>query len=211
MLTIAELIKESHGTAVEKGWWEDRDRNFGEQLMLFVTEITEVWEVTDRENLDVSLRQHPDTGKPEGLPTEIADLWIRMADTVGRYEIPLEAALKFRLNVPAQPSTELSILDLFGSSKSRTGNAPLGIYLLDTISYISRAMEEYRVNGLDDSKFFFLDPVTGRGSGIAVHFANALLDTVAACRAYDIPLVEALEAKLAYNKSRPYRHGNKLA
>jgi hypothetical protein len=31
------------------------------------------------------------------------------------------------------------------------------------------------------------------------------------CGRYDIPLTQAIKAKLAFNKTRPHRHGNKLA
>lgn len=208
MLTIAELIKESHGTAVKKGWWEDMDRNFGEQLMLFVTEITEVWELTLTGMPGVLLVKDDETGKPAGLATELADLWIRMADTVGRYEIPLEAAMKYIMGRDANFDIS-TLVSLEGTGW--VGDGSVLISLMEIISHISYAMEEYRVNGLNHSKFFLINPVTAGASGMAVHFARVFLVTAALCRDYDIPLAEALEAKLAYNKSRPYRHGNKIA
>jgi len=93
-MTIEELINESHKTAVEKGWW-DKDRNFGEQLMLMVTELAEVMEAYRTQGLAEKL--YIEDGKPEGVAVEFADLLIRVADTCGKYTIPLVEALKLKL------------------------------------------------------------------------------------------------------------------
>jgi len=94
-LTIKELTKQSHSTAVEKGWW-DNDRNFLEQLMLMVTELAEVAEEY-REHGDLQRSYWGEAGKPEGIASEFADVLIRVADTCGKYGIPLEEALVTKL------------------------------------------------------------------------------------------------------------------
>lgn len=45
--------------------------------------------------------------------------------------------------------------------------------------------------------------------GIAAEFADALIRIFDTCGRYGIPLAEALQAKIAYNKTRPYLHGGK--
>jgi hypothetical protein len=35
--------------------------------------------------------------------------------------------------------------------------------------------------------------------------------TIAFCQSNELPLEQALTLKLAYNKTRPYRHGGKVA
>ncbi len=217
-MTINELIKESHSTAVEKGWWEDRDRNFGEQLMLFITEITEVWDEIEAgmSPSDTWLVRNVDTGKPEGLASEIADLWIRAADTIGRYEIPLQDALDLVLDfgntTPISTNADWDIAGLIWEARLNwTVIGPMSIGLLETISCISYAMEEYRTNGLDQSKFLTRNMGSGEPEGMAVHFAHMFLVTAALCQDYGIPLVKALDDKLAYNRFRPYRHGDKKA
>lgn len=109
--TIRELIEESHETAVEKGWWKDGDRPVLEQLMLMVTELAEATEELRNGHSVGDVYFNPDrpvTGrdgeallKPEGFLAEMADLFIRAGDTIGRYGLTeqflrvLEAKLEY--------------------------------------------------------------------------------------------------------------------
>jgi len=94
--TIRDLIQESHATAVEKGWWQDKDRPVLEQLMLMVTELAEAAEeVRSGHLLDETYYNQARTvlipdghlEKPEGFLSEMADLLIRVGDTLGRYDL----------------------------------------------------------------------------------------------------------------------------
>jgi len=113
-LTIRELIRESHQTAVEKGWWKPYDRNMGEQVALFHSELSEFFEdirvgcqpyefwFVDANGVKIECGQTI-TGRPAeplkpcGPAVELADLFIRVADTCGRYGIDLEGALRLKL------------------------------------------------------------------------------------------------------------------
>lgn len=94
-LRLYDVIAESHNTAVEKGWWQDGDRPILEQLMLMVTELAEaaeqirdgrtvgtIWWNTER---PVKNSAGKNLLKPEGFLAELADVLIRMSDTVGKY------------------------------------------------------------------------------------------------------------------------------
>lgn len=97
-MTIQELIQQAHNTALEKGWWKDENRSFGEQLMLMVTELAEVMEEFRTKGLTNPYNMiYFKDDKPEGIAVEFADLLIRVADTCGRYNIPLEEALNLKL------------------------------------------------------------------------------------------------------------------
>jgi len=96
MITISDLIKESHQTAIERGWWES-ERNFPEQLMLMVSELSEVLEEFRIYGLNQDGFLQVENGKPVGIAVEFADLFVRVADTCGKYNIPLEEALRLKL------------------------------------------------------------------------------------------------------------------
>ena len=110
-LTVAALVEESYGTAKAKGWHEeDKPATVGDRLMLMVTELAEAME-EHRRNIPPGriYFNHPTAGKcdyvddllpswkPEGFVVELADTIIRICDMAGKYELPLERALRLKL------------------------------------------------------------------------------------------------------------------
>ncbi len=101
-LQIHQLIEQSYKTSVEKGWWHDDNgiivnRNIGELLALIHSEVSEALE--DWRNgkpINVMTLRAKD-GKPEGFPSEMADIFIRVADMCGHFKINLESALEEKL------------------------------------------------------------------------------------------------------------------
>lgn len=93
-MTIEDLIDESYSTAKEKGWW-DNERPVGDIFMNIVAEMSEAWEEY-RNNQDYNHIYYVDN-KPEGIPVELADVFIRIADFCGKYNIPLERAIKEKM------------------------------------------------------------------------------------------------------------------
>lgn len=75
-------------------------------------------------------------------------------------------------------------------------------------SEISEALEEWRNNKQLTDIYYEEDR---KPAGFAVEMADLIIRVVDTCERYDIPLVQAIEQKMEYNKTRPYRHGNKLA
>lgn len=88
-LSITELIERAHKTAVEKGWWEGgvAARSMGDQFANFHAELAEAWECYRalKPYDDLGAIWRSGDGKPEGFLHELADVWIRMADTIGAY------------------------------------------------------------------------------------------------------------------------------
>jgi len=101
---IFSLQNEAHLNAVKHGWWgndaKEDDRNFGELLMLIVSECSEALEEYRKgkgptetyysESADGSM-------KMEGIPSELADIVIRVLDLCGHYGIDLEKAISEKM------------------------------------------------------------------------------------------------------------------
>lgn len=81
--------------------------------------------------------------------------------------------------------------------------------LLATGELAGEAAEEWRSHGLDPAYFLYYGP-DGKPEGIAAEFVDCYVRLADIAGRFGLPLVEAMEAKLRYNSTRPYRHG-KLA
>lgn len=94
-MSLNELRDECHSIAKEKGWHDNGPRNFGEALMLIVTEVAEAME-EHRERRD-DLWFAEGSMKPEGVPIELADVLIRIFDLAGSLEIDLDTAVRLKI------------------------------------------------------------------------------------------------------------------
>jgi len=98
-LTIADLQRESYETAVAKGW-HDEDESPPSPIRviawmgLICSEAAEAIEDARKGRMTTTIRED---GKPEGLPSELADVVIRACDTAGALGIDLEAELRAKL------------------------------------------------------------------------------------------------------------------
>lgn len=91
-------------------------------------------------------------------------------------------------------------------SKGFTEQFNFSEQLMLVVTELAEAEECYRTDGL--KKFLYIEAT--KPEGIASELADALLRICLICGSFNIPLEEAVKLKMAYNKTRPYRHGNKL-
>lgn len=194
-MNIEELCQKSHQTAVVKGWHED-ERSLGEALCLMHSEISEALEC-HRDPTKPPCWVNEDDGKPEGIIIELADLLIRIGDTCQDMQIPLATALS---------NTEISMLGYGMEPKEKPISIPLQFTLIHvalSTCYVQTTLAEKKNS-------------RGEGQEIvraasAMELATAMSLTGAICRAEGWDLDAAVRLKMAFNDTRPYRHGGKRA
>ena len=91
--SIKELQQEVYQTALDHGWWDNGDRNFGEVIALVHSELSEALEQWRLGKSVTETYINPKTGKWEGVPVELADAIIRILDFCGRNNIDMETVL----------------------------------------------------------------------------------------------------------------------
>jgi len=94
-ITIDQLIRDSFRCASEHGW-HDELRSYGDIIALIHSELSEALEAY-REGNHPTMVTFDASGKPCGIPIELADAVIRIADMCGVYEIDLSAAIRQKM------------------------------------------------------------------------------------------------------------------
>jgi NTP pyrophosphatase (non-canonical NTP hydrolase) len=110
--TIEDMTQVVRNFVIDRGWYkESRTRSVGDSMMLIVTETSEVLEAWrdyhDKENhyQEVAYRkgdhgedvEMPKPWKPEGVPSELADILVRLLDTADAWGIDLFAAFQEKM------------------------------------------------------------------------------------------------------------------
>ena len=85
---INDLVKRAHETSVKHGFWE-KNRDFGEVISLMHCELSEAFEEY-RKGKGFNESYYEDGKKLCGIPSELADVVIRIFDFCGGNDIDLE-------------------------------------------------------------------------------------------------------------------------
>lgn len=80
--------------------------------------------------------------------------------------------------------------------------------LMLVVTELAEAAEKFRQHW-DLKKIIIGD--NGKPRGVPIEMADVVIRIMDLCEGYGIPLAKAIEMKIEYNKTRPYRHGGKKA
>lgn len=75
-------------------------------------------------------------------------------------------------------------------------------------SEISEALEEFR-NGHEPELVYYSGPDSNKPEGLFVELADAIIRILDMAGYYQVDLAEILIEKVAFNETRPHRHGGK--
>ena len=104
--TLADFAEDSHATAKDKGWWDDRP-DYGdrvqaipEKIALMHSELSEALEEARAGNLNLyygDANYAGDAGKPEGFGIELADCVIRIFDLCEALGIDIQQMIEIKM------------------------------------------------------------------------------------------------------------------
>ena len=89
-------------------------------------------------------------------------------------------------------------------------NRNVGELLALVHSEISEALEVYRIKGRDGLQEIWEDE-KGKPEGFVTELADVIIRIADLCGEFNLDLESTLVKKMEFNKTRPYRHGNKKA
>ena len=93
MKELNDWCKEIHEYAIQKGWWEYKDRNTLEMFMLMVSEIAEATEEYRNDARPFYMKD----GKPEGEAIELIDCIIRIMDYFGHKKWDMDKLMEIKM------------------------------------------------------------------------------------------------------------------
>lgn len=156
---------------------------------------------TDEENAAFMERYHSN----EPLSVEDAR---RIIDLLQRRVEATERRLKRNHNLSVR---QLMLKAHETATKKGWHETPIdfGMALMLATGELAEALEQYRIGRAMYETY--VPKGSDKPEGIPSEMADAVIRIMDTCQEFGIPLQEAMIQKMAYNDTRPYRHGGKRA
>jgi hypothetical protein len=198
---LTDLQQQAHATAQAKGFYNGDHRSIYEIFAGIHSEVSEVWDASRiRGTYDIIEGE-----KPQGVPIEIADVFIFAADIAQYTGVHLETMAQ-RLFQTETVDTVNSFMDhAYAPMRTSFDYRPvtLGFSIAETHRLFARALEQYD-SGCQNH---IGKDAKGNWLGFGINLTAGLAPlAILACDA-NIDLNYAIQTKLAYNASRPIGHG----
>jgi hypothetical protein len=209
---LEKIAHDVHQNAVDKGWWpltpggkaDWNGRNVGEILILATSELAEALEVW-RDGKPLVESWKGEKGKPEGFPIEMADFVIRVIETMVACGSQFEVSFKIAIGCNALDEAMSVVRKREKTDKPNVGNELMAISALIADAYLVTLMTGYRAD------LIWTEGSSEALKGFSLSLASAVMDAFKQAHRIGYDLWKAIEEKHAYNKTRPVRHGGKLA
>lgn len=202
-MNIPELIKEAHQNAVDKGFYpKGEEKNIGELIMLIVSELGEALEAHRNGRFAEKMQKLYDTDLAFWHSEN--DKFLEQLDGLQKRVIKNVGIENWLFNRYIKDTFEDEIADVF-------------IRLFDLCGYLEIEPvrcsngSSFPTENIGESLLFLSSNVMAIYNGIEdyrltnISFLTACL--VKFCQQLNIPIEKHIAAKMAYNKTRPHKHG----
>jgi len=183
-MNIPELIKEAHGNTVERGFYpEGKEQNIGEKLMLIVSELGGALEAhrCGRFSLKNETTHFVTMFTLDNVEKD--HIWI------SEFESKIEDTFEDEI-----ADVFIRLFDL------------CGYFGIDRLQKIYTSTDKFRNVGESLYNIVTSLPLDG-GSGFGDAIFRTYSKLINLCEHMNIPIEKHIKAKMAYNRTRPHKHG----
>lgn len=208
-MNLTAIAQEAYRTARQQGRFQGETTYHGYVAMIH-SEMAEALRSYRETGRIHDLHETMGDGKPTGVSTELADVMIRCLTLMTHFELPLEHALRHQLGLTEEGDWRRKLRER-AREEPGFGDVPLfeeTIELGHRLAAQAGAQAGAAMAALQGGGRETMDEFALRQA--ALPLADIIIWAMDAARDHGIPLEEAMEAKLAYNRSVTGNQGKRI-